>query len=284
MELLQLQYFCDAAKNLNLSKTARKYMVPPSNISQSVKRLEKELGCKLFIRQSNKITLSETGERFYKKISKALNIINEATSEFSDDGTTGTITISINSNRRTAIEAIKKFKAKYPAVNIKTAYFGNLLEEEYDIIIDSNSNSINGYQRELLLNEDIALAVNINNPLAKLDKIEISMLSEEKFISMDNKASMYKVTNEICRKSGFEPKIALQSDDPALVRKCVEHGLGIAFAPTLSWKDQFSENVILKRLGYTRDIYVYLRTKGIVPFCAKNFLLAIKQEFECLKK
>ena len=48
MELLQLTYFCDAARSENFSQTARKFFVPPSNISQSIGRLEKELGCALF--------------------------------------------------------------------------------------------------------------------------------------------------------------------------------------------------------------------------------------------
>ena len=45
MELLQLRYFYESAKNENFAKTAEKYMVPASSISASVKRLEEELGC-----------------------------------------------------------------------------------------------------------------------------------------------------------------------------------------------------------------------------------------------
>ena len=48
MELLQLRYFFDSAKTESFAKTAEKYMVPASSVSASVKRLEKELGCKLF--------------------------------------------------------------------------------------------------------------------------------------------------------------------------------------------------------------------------------------------
>jgi len=52
MELLQLTYFCDAAVTQNFSKTAQKYNVPPSNISQSIKRLERELSAPLFDRRA----------------------------------------------------------------------------------------------------------------------------------------------------------------------------------------------------------------------------------------
>ena len=284
MELLQLKYFCDAAKTLNLSKTARKYTVPPSNISQSVKRLEKELGYPLFIRHANKIALSELGEKFYKKVSRALEIIEEAAADRIDDGTKGSISISINSNRRIVMETIESFKKEYPNVNIKTSYFGNLDEEDYNIVIDSSTNVPKGYHKEILLTEDIALAVNAASPLAELDRIDVKSLQGEAFITMDSKASMYKVTKSICRCNGFEPRIALQSDDPSFVRKCVELGLGVAFAPVLSWKGQFSESVILKKLDYKRDIHVYINKKIATPVCVKNFLTSLKSAFESLKK
>ena len=43
MELLQLKYFRDAAETENFSATAKNFGVPASDISQSIKRLEKEL-------------------------------------------------------------------------------------------------------------------------------------------------------------------------------------------------------------------------------------------------
>ena len=66
MELLQLTYFCDAAETQNFSKTAKKYTVPTSNISQCIRRLEEELGQPLFMRTANRIQLNERGKAFYK--------------------------------------------------------------------------------------------------------------------------------------------------------------------------------------------------------------------------
>ena len=42
MELLQLRYFCHAAETESFTVTAKHFCVPPSDISQSIKRLEKE--------------------------------------------------------------------------------------------------------------------------------------------------------------------------------------------------------------------------------------------------
>lgn len=46
MELLQLTYLFDAAETESFSRTAQRFTAPSSNISQSVKRLETELGAR----------------------------------------------------------------------------------------------------------------------------------------------------------------------------------------------------------------------------------------------
>ena len=201
-----------------------------------------------------------------------------------DDGSTGTINISINSNRRLIMELIEKFKKDYPAVNIKTEYFGNPEEEDYNIIIDGENANLKGFLKETLFSEDIALAVNSESPLAYAEKINISELEKEPFITMDDKASMNKVTREICQSCGFEPRIALQSDDPIFVRKCVELGLGIAFAPTLSWKGQFGGGVVLKEIDYKRDIFLYVNEKNSFSICVQNFIKRIIEEIKSLNK
>ena len=44
MELLQLKYFCTAARLQSMTRTAERYHVPQSAISVAVARLESELG------------------------------------------------------------------------------------------------------------------------------------------------------------------------------------------------------------------------------------------------
>ena len=68
MEILQLRYFFDSAKTESFAKTAEKYMVPPTSVSASVKRLEIELGCKLFDRSCNRIMLNSNGKRLRESL------------------------------------------------------------------------------------------------------------------------------------------------------------------------------------------------------------------------
>ena len=115
MDLLQLRYFCDAAESQNLSKTARKFFVPTSNISQTIKRLEKELGKELFEHKKNKIVLNEDGKRFYNNCSKAILMIDGAKEEIIDSKkeVSGNISLLLLGNKNIATRALKKFVEDY---------------------------------------------------------------------------------------------------------------------------------------------------------------------------
>ena len=83
MEILQLRYFFDSARTENFAKTAEKYMVPPSSVSASVKRLENELGCRLFDRCSNRIFLNENGRKLQRSLGMMFDELDRTVSELS---------------------------------------------------------------------------------------------------------------------------------------------------------------------------------------------------------
>ena len=280
MELLQLKYFCDAAQTQNFSKTASKYHVPPSNISQSIKRLEKELDVKLFDRKSNCLTLNEKGKNFYTKVSEALKIIGNAKSEATDSNDKGILKICIMTNRLTVTKTIEEFAKKYPEVIISSAY--SLLDDfkDFDIIISDENFRADDMEKEMIVSEEISLAVNKENPLAFKETISSKDLLVENFICMNEESSLYLITQKICNSMNFQPNIVMQSPDPIFVRKCVDLNLGITFAPAISWQGQFSDKVILKKLdGFYRTTYAYKSKNKFNKKSAKNFIEMLKNMF-----
>ena len=84
MELLQLRYFYESACAGSITKTAERFMVPPSSVSLSIKRLEKELGCALFDRTGNRIRLNENGRVLKKALQTAFGALDEAVVKLGD--------------------------------------------------------------------------------------------------------------------------------------------------------------------------------------------------------
>lgn len=253
MNLLQLIYFAEAAKRENLSETAKKFFVPTSNISSSIKRLEQELGCKLFNHSSNKITLNENGIVFYERISKALSLIDDAKRELSDvneQELSGEIYLHCQSNRGAVTRAIEKFREKHPGVKFRMS-FGEADANNVDVIISFDI-PFEYQERTLLIDEDIPIAMHNSHPLAGKEDLTVADLRGEHFIT-----GLSVETEKACKDAGFIPEIAIEINDPALVRKYIEMGLGIGFIPAYSWKGLFSDNIVLRSLGLRRRTYAY---------------------------
>lgn len=100
MDLLQLMYFCDAAENEKFSRTAEKFTVPTSNLSQVIRRLEKDLGTPLFERKGNRVHLNSQGRIFYRHARVALNAMKATRQEPSDkDEVSGDLHVFVGCNR-----------------------------------------------------------------------------------------------------------------------------------------------------------------------------------------
>ena len=253
MELLQLKYFCDTAETQNLSETAKKYNVPTSSISRAIKRLEKELDCEFFDHLANKIFLNEKGEIFYKKVSAALMLLKDAKIMIKENSNilSGEINLCCKSNRGIVIEAMEEFIKVYPNVKFRT-FFGREPTKDTDILI-SCVPPLDSKKRVLVIEEDLLIAIPKSNPLSVVENLKISDLKNEQFI-----IGLANETDTECKKSGFIPNISVESNDPAYVRKCIEMGLGVAFVPSISWRNLFSDNVILKNVNLKRQTYAYI--------------------------
>jgi len=273
MDLLQLRYFCDAAECENFSHTAGKYSVPTSNISQTVKRLEKELGVKLFDRSANKIVLNTYGKSFYLKVKNALEMMDDAKREIMDfdENQTKEIRLKVCTNRRIVTVAIERFKEKYPDVNF---YLSHHYKDdgEFDLVISDILPLDNNKTKELLVTEKIMVALREDNPLCRVKKADLSMFKNERFISMPEDSSLYRLTEEICMCHGFKPNIAIKSDDPYYVRRYAELGLGVMFVPSFSWQGQFSKEICFMDIcDCTRDTYVFYNSQKYIPKVVKEF-------------
>jgi len=276
MELLQLAYFCDAAITQNFSKTAEKYSVPTSNISQSIRRLEKELSVTLFDRTANRVSLNKEGLLFYERVHEALELLEDARSAVAGKGSAWKLQLSIHVNRRIVMKAIDSFQNYWPNANILTS-FDHTNTREAQLVVSANKMDLPGFTREKLLEEDILLAV--NKGVLPDGLISADDLRNKHFITMGEGSSLYQFTEGICKDLGFQPHIALKSEDPFYIRRCVELGWGVAFVPAFSWCDQFSDNVELRRVGrYNREVFLYRRTRHFNAKFIDAFCETLKDE------
>ena len=231
MELLQLRYFLESARNESFAKTAEKYMVPPTSVSASVKRLENELGCQLFHRSCNKISLNDNGRKLQQSLKEIFNELDSVVDSLTSASTdTREIRMLVRAMRETVTDHIIEYKTKHSNIAFKTVFdFDDIDFEDYDIIIDEKSNNYPEYEKIELYTTILRLRASNKSPLCKR-KLALKQLAGEPFISIGENNGMHKILINACRKEGFVPNIIVKSNDLQCNRKFVEAGVGIGLA------------------------------------------------------
>jgi LysR family hydrogen peroxide-inducible transcriptional activator len=78
MELQQLRYFCAIADTGNFSRAAQQTHVSQPSLSQQIRKLEDELGTRLFDRLGRTVRLTELGQIFLPRARAVLRDLETA--------------------------------------------------------------------------------------------------------------------------------------------------------------------------------------------------------------
>ena len=228
MEILQLRYFFESAKTEKFAETAKKFMVPTTAVSAAIKRLEKEIGCKLFDRTSNRVSLNANGKRLkrclYTVFSELDGVIAELSANTGDDRE---IKMLVRGMRRDVTDLITQFNRKHPHVAFKTTFdFQDANISGYDIIIDEENDRYPEYKALPLFNTGLRLKCAKGHPLSER-KLSLRGLKNQKFISMGEDSNMHKILSQACKRAGFSPDIAIVCNDIECYEKLIASGMGI---------------------------------------------------------
>lgn len=282
MEFLQLYYFYESAKSESFASTAKKYMVPTSSVSASVKRLEKELGTSLFDRTSNHIKLNEKGYTFLKTLDEVFDKINSTVSSITEiAGQNTTISILIKARRKWITELIIQYKALFPHVNFQISHDALISNfEAFDVIIDEQTEQYSGKESFLLSVEQICVKTSKNNPLVK-QLLTFQQLKNQPFIVSQRGSRMWHLLDKAAKRSGFVPIVSIESNDRQCIIRYVESGMGLFLGSRRALLDESEKNITalnISDFNETQSIYVYhtpmnkcnVSLSGFLAFLEKN--------------
>ena len=142
MQLIQLKYFKAIVKYGTMNKAAEKLYVSQSAISQSILRLEQEMGVRFFDRPAGgKICLNENGRKLLFYIDKILNIEAEMQALFQKNYFKTNICLYSGGGRLFS-PLISNYAKKHPDISFSTYVTSRsegiraLLDGKADILID----------------------------------------------------------------------------------------------------------------------------------------------------
>jgi DNA-binding transcriptional LysR family regulator len=140
--IADLDIFARVARTGNMSMAGREMGLSPAVVSKRISVLEERLGARLFQRTTRQLTLTETGEGYFRRVVDILSLVEEAEDYVSRRNTKprGVLKISAPTTfSRTHITPnIGDFLARYPDIELDiqaTDAFCDIIRDGYDLAI-----------------------------------------------------------------------------------------------------------------------------------------------------
>jgi DNA-binding transcriptional LysR family regulator len=247
MELRHFRYFIAVAEELHFRRAAERLNISQPPLSQQIRLLEQELGADLFERTNKRVALTQAGRLFLPEARAVISQAERAAevARRAERGELGELRIGLFPSAPLVSEiagAIRAHRERHPGVNLILNELESreqviaLTEERTDIaIVRSIAAPVppKGFVRRLITEEPLVVALRADHPLSRRRLIEFDQLAEEPFVFYGERMGVVlpQIVLELCRGSGFEPRVAQYANANTTMIGLVAAGLGIAIIP-----------------------------------------------------
>ncbi len=287
IDLELYRIFFVVAKHKHMTKASEELHISQPAISQSIKKLEEQLGGTLFLRSNKGMELTEEGKMFYNYVKGALELINNAEHEFTSfkDLSKGEIKIGCSTTltKLILLDALKEFHLDYPNINVEITndLTNNLINDlklgKLDFVIFNESN-IKETNLNLKKIKELKQGFIYNPSFYKDEVTNLEDLNNYPLILQKEESNSRKLLDYIALQNNVKliPKMEVVSQD--LITEFVNIGLGIGFVIIDLAKRNFKDLKELKINKKIPNINVYLATNKSISltFASKTFINYLK--------
>lgn len=261
MELLQLRYFLAVAESEHMTNTAKQLHIAQPALTQSIHRLEQELGVSLFERAGRGIRLSPAGAYVRDRVKPAMETLENVVRDVQlfQQGEQGVVRVGVHAASGVAIDGIAAYSELNPHVSFEITQ--DERERHRDVIVTTitprGSSTVENAVEKTPFSERIGIAVPASSALG--NTASLADFASERFIALAGSRRFREVCDTFCARRAFTPHIAFESDNPLVVKKMIGLGLGVGFWPDHSWGDLDPKScrlVHLQETEFTRDVIV----------------------------
>lgn len=247
MNTKQLEYFIAVAESLSFTKTAKKFFISQTAITQQIKSLENQLGVKLFNRTNRHVELTPSGEVFVHEAKAIISRTKLAfkKAQLASIGISGTLNIGFvpNLEKTNFPEIIRGFHEKYPNIFLSFIrdnpgkLFESILNGNIDVAFIANFGleKYKDIEYKKFCKYPLVAVLSPSHPLASKLNIDESDLKDESFIFTSSYTDEYVEAEAILKDfldCGFMPKILYHPDNMETALLMASVNMGVTILPS----------------------------------------------------
>ncbi|MFZ0808306.1 MAG: LysR family transcriptional regulator [Candidatus Sulfotelmatobacter sp.] len=285
MELSQLEVFLAVARERRFSRAAEKLFRTQSAVSQTIRKLEDELGEALFDRSSRDGVLTDAGKVLYEYAEKLINLRSEAAESLTELRELQTGKLVIAANEFTVLYLLPLltiFRQRHPMIKITveralgshipddvlryTAEFGVLSYEPQEPSLHS----------VVVYLDELVFVVPPNHPLAHARQVSIRQLGAESFVA-HIVASPHR-DKVIQQFKAHKTPLHMDVELPTLqaIKRYVAMGSGVALVPEISVESELARGELVRipvrELQIKRKLRLIYRKDANLTHAGRAFL------------
>ncbi len=298
MELRQLRYLVALADERHFTRAAAREHIAQPALSQQIRRLEAQLGLALVERTTRRVALTDAGELLVARARRILAEVDAAQSELG--------TLAGVKGGRLAVGALHtmgpvdlslllaSFHRNHPAVelSVREQSSEELAEMLRDDVIDLAFLSVTeriqsrGLELHRLVTEELVAVLPTQHPLAAREAVKLAELAGEPFIGFRAGSRLRELLDSAAAAAGFDPRVALESNESRRVRSLVSSGLGVAILPRSDAAGPGAPVAVARLVepALTRDVTLASRAKRRHSPAAQAFLALTRSVFDTTRQ
>ena len=237
MDLRHMRHFVAVAEELHFGRAALRLNMAQPPLSQSIKRLEDDLGVALFDRSRRGVELTDAGRAFLVEAKRTLlqaelsRKMALRAAEHADEVRIGFIGPALY---RFLPPLLVRFRASHPGVNVRLfekaspEQMPGLLAGDFDVgFVTSATEHLERCETMLVERAPFVAAVPVTSPLADEAAITLAQLAEEDFISAPQKYVPQSFdTLSMFKSAGVVPRVTQEASQTNTTLSLVGVGLG----------------------------------------------------------
>jgi LysR family transcriptional regulator, hydrogen peroxide-inducible genes activator len=245
MELHQLRYFVAVAKEGSMTQAAASLFLAQPTLSIQIRKLEQEVGAKLFERLARRVVLTTAGKVFLEHAERALTELERGRERVADvvGLRQGRVAVGVLPSVAAHLlpAVLAAFRAEHPGVTVHLVEhdvsrdFEQLVQAgELDMAVTRMPVTLAGLDACPLVREPIVLLVPPDHPMAARRDVALRELADEGFVCMRGGYGLRELADRLCAQAGFAPRVVIETGQLSIVHGMVRSGVGVALLPRLA--------------------------------------------------
>jgi DNA-binding transcriptional LysR family regulator len=290
MDLLQLEHFLAVVEERTFTRAAERVCRTQPAVSQSVKKLEEEVGASLFARDVHEVSLTEAGRLLADYARRMVNLRDEAMRQVSELRTLKAGTLAIAAHESAAVyllpAPLRRYLQKFPDIKIGI-YRSRLneiprqvLDREVDVGFVKDEPAFHDLQCVEVHTDEMMLISSPQHPLAQQSAVSVRDLASEQFVLHHLCGTTADMILRLFERHASRCRIVAELWSFENIKSFVQEQVGLAIVPGVTVRQELRDGTLvripLRELSIPRRTLMVYREQGYLSDAARELIKLVR--------